>query len=305
MEQHNIKWINTLSYSPQSNGLIENFNNQLRKMLRELMIRNRNLVWYNQLDLCCSIKNRQRNGTTKKRPIDIWNDLPYETQNKDLNSLVANNIKYKAKQNVLKNKTKEFNVGDYVRVKLSQLYSQIRKMVKQGDKKYIVVKYSPEIYEIDRVFQPDHEGYEKLRYTLKDLDGNRLLTQQKMNNPNKPREQKRFFASDFIKIDKKDIPNDVVKIEEKNHVQRDGFDIHQALKLNVIEDQETEAKKPKPPTKVRIKKEPVPVVPSQRPTRTIKPNQFLKDYVETDENDNITKVLGMGFVLIGGIKHYL
>ena len=36
-------------------------------------------------------------------------------------------------------------------------------------------------------------------------------------------------------------------------------------------------------------------------------NQFLKDFVETDENDNITKVLGtgMGFVLIGGIKHNL
>jgi hypothetical protein len=108
MEQHNIKWINTLSYSPQSNGLIENFNNQLRKMLRELMIRNRNLVWYNKLDLCCSIKNTQKNGTTKERPIDIWNDLPYETQNKDLHLPVAENIQYKAKQNVLKNKTQEF-----------------------------------------------------------------------------------------------------------------------------------------------------------------------------------------------------
>ena len=179
MEQHNIKWINTLSYSPQSNGLIENFNNQLRKMLREIMIRNKSLVWYNKLDLCCSIKNKQKNGTTKKRPIDIWNDLPYETQNKDLHLTVSERIKAKAKRNVLKNKTQEFTVGDYVRVKLSQLYSQIRQMVKQGDKKYIVVKYSPEIYEIDKVLKPDNEGYEKLRYTLKDLDGNILSTQQK------------------------------------------------------------------------------------------------------------------------------
>ena len=305
MEQHNIKWINTLSYSPQSNGLIENFNNQLRKMLREIMIRNKNLVWYNKLDLCCSIKNKQRNGTTKKRPIDIWNDLPYETQNKNLHLSVAERIKEKAKRNVLKNKTKEFNVGDYVRVKLSQLYSQIRQMVKQGDKKYIVVKYSPEIYEIDKVLKPDHEGYEKLRYTLKDLDGNILLTQQKKNNPNKPREQKRFFASDFLKVNKEDIPDDVVKVDDKNHVQRDGFDIHQALKLNVITDAETEAKKPKPPKKVRIKKEPVPVIPSSRPTRTRKANSLYKDFVETDDNDNVIKVLGTGFVLVGGIKHYL
>jgi hypothetical protein len=140
---------------------------------------------------------------------------------------------------------------------------------------------------------------------LKDLDGNILLTQQKMNNPNKPREQKRFFASDFLKVNKEDIPDDVVKVDDKNHVQRDGFDIHQALKLNVITDAETEAKKPKPPKKVRIKKEPVPVIPSSRPTRTRKANSLYKDFVETDDNDNVIKVLGTGFVLVGGIKHYL
>jgi transposase InsO family protein len=333
IEEHNITGIKTLSYSPQSNGLIENFNNQLRKMLRELMIRNKNLVWYNKLDLCCSIKNKQKNGTTKQRPIDIWNDLPYETQNKDLHLPVAQRIKAKAKKNVLKNKTQEFTVGDYVRVKLSQLYSQIRQMVKQGDKKYIVVKYSPEIYEIDRILKPDHEGYEKLRYTLKDLDGNILLTQQKMNNPNKPREQKRFFASDFLKVNKEDIPNDVVKVDDKNHVERDGFDIHQALKLNVIKDAETEAKKPKPPKKVTVKKEKAPVVlrePSAR-TRTPSTRLVYPSEVEQPRRERVVKekapvilreptartrrpssrlvypseVEGSGFVLIGGQKHLL
>ena len=344
MEQHNIKWINTLSYSPQSNGLIENFNNQLRKMLRELMIRNRTLVWYNKLDLCCSIKNRQKNGTTKKRPIDIWNDLPYETQNKDLHLDVAENIRKKAKRNVLKNKTREFNVGDYVRVKMSQLYSQVRQMVKQGDKKYVVVKYSPDIYEIDRVFKPDHEGYEKLRYTLKDLDGNVLLTQQKMNNPDKPREQKRFFASDFLKVDKKDIPNDVIKVD-KNHIQRDGFDIHQALKLNVVKDAETEAKKPEPPRKERAVKEKEPIVMREPSTRTRRPSSRLEypnenqqptqrqnrksPQVEARKSPQVeattpveklsfqipnniwneglerNQTTGNGFVLVGGVKHFL
>jgi hypothetical protein len=151
MERHNIKWINTLSYSPQSNGLIENFNNQLRKMLREIMIRHNNLVWYNQLDLCCSIKNKQRNSTTKKRPLDIWEATNFRRLRPLRNQEVAENIKEKAKQNVLKNKTIEFNVNDFVRVKLSQLYSQVRKMIKDGDKKFIVVKYSPEVYQIDKV----------------------------------------------------------------------------------------------------------------------------------------------------------
>ena len=296
MEQNNIKWINTLSYSPQSNGLIENFNKQLRKMLRELMIRHNNLIWYNQLDLCCSIKNRQKNGTTKKRPIDVWQNTPYNEVEEYNNRDVGYNIKEKARKNVLKNKTKEFEKGDYVRVKLSQLYSQIRKMVKDGDKKYIVVKYSPEIYQIDKVIQPDHEGYEKLRYTLKNLEVDEngedvpVITQQKMNNPDKPREQKRFFASDFIKIDKKDVMNDFIK-EGNRLIPKDGFDIHKALKLNVIKDEETEAKKTKEKQqpKVRIRQEPIPIVSREKSTRVRKPNSLLKDYVEINNKGESQK----------------
>jgi len=77
-------------------------------------------VWYNQLDLCCSIKNRQRNSTTKKRPIDVWEATNFRRLRPLRNAEVAENIKEKARQNVLKNKTIEFNVNDYVRVKLSQ-----------------------------------------------------------------------------------------------------------------------------------------------------------------------------------------
>ena len=273
MARHNIKSINTLSYSPQSNGLIENFNNQLRKMLREIMIRHNDLVWHNQLDLCCSIKNRQRNGTTKKRPIDVWEPTNFRRLRPMRNQEVAENIKAKAKENVLKNKTIEFNVDDFVRVKLSQLYSQVRKMIKDGDKKFIVVKYSPEIYQIDKILKPDNEGYEKLRYTLKTLDGQPLLTQQKMNNPNKPRRQKRFFASDFLKVSKEDVENNM----------NDGFTIHDALKLNVVRDEETEAKKPKKPRPPRIEKEPAPIVQREKSNRIIIPNSMFRDFVDTPQ----------------------
>jgi hypothetical protein len=178
-------------------------------------------------------------------------------------------------------------------------------MVKDGDKKYIVVKYSPEIYVIDHILKPDHTGYEKLRYTLKTLGGEPLLTQQKMNNPNKERRQKRFFASDFVKVHKEDMPDNIT-YEDDNYKPKDGFDIHEALKLNVIEDKETEAKKTKPPKKVRIKKEPVPVpIEPRRLSRIRKPNQFVKGYVETDENNKILKELGKGFVIIGGKIHDL
>ena len=89
----------------------------------------------NQLDLCCNIKNKQKNSTTKKRAIDIGNNTPQSKENRELRvDKAAYNIRQKARRDVAKNKTQEYYVGDHVRVKLSQLYSQIRKMIKDGDK---------------------------------------------------------------------------------------------------------------------------------------------------------------------------
>ena len=52
---------------------------------------------------------------------------------------------------------------------------------------------------------------------------------------------------------KEDLPNNIT-YENNEYKPKDGFDIHKALKLNVVSDAETEAKKPKLPKKVRIKK---------------------------------------------------
>ena len=94
-----------------------------------------------------------------------------------------------------------------------------------------------------------------------------------MNNPNKPRRQKRFFASDFLKVSKEDVENNM----------KDGFTIHDALKLNVVRDEETEAKKPVKPRAPRVAKEPVPIAQREKSTRVRKPNSMLRDFVETPE----------------------
>ena len=94
-----------------------------------------------------------------------------------------------------------------------------------------------------------------------------------MNNPNKPRGPKRFFASDFLKVSKEDVENNM----------KDGFTIHDALKLNVVRDEETDAKKPVRPRPPRIAKEPVPIVQREKSTRVRRPNSMLRDFVETPE----------------------
>ena len=87
-------------------------------------------------------------------------------------------------------------------------------------------------------------------------------------------------------------------------MQRDGFNIHDALKLNVVNDAETEAKKPKKPKNpvVRIKQEQTPIEPRERSTRIRRPNSLLKGFVETDERGEITKELGGA--IIGGKMYF-
>jgi IS30 family transposase len=48
-KEHNIKYIKTLSYSPESNGLVEGTNKKVRKVLREIMIRTNSRNWYSYL----------------------------------------------------------------------------------------------------------------------------------------------------------------------------------------------------------------------------------------------------------------
>ena len=61
----------------------------------------------------------------------------------------------------MRNTIKEYSIGDFVRVKLSQLYSQVQNMVKDHDKNYIVIKYFPEIHIIDKILKEDNEGLKK------------------------------------------------------------------------------------------------------------------------------------------------
>ena len=61
-----IKQEFTLSYTPQSNGLVENLNNQIRKILREMFLRNNNTIWYDKLKLVAKNKNNQKKSTIKK-----------------------------------------------------------------------------------------------------------------------------------------------------------------------------------------------------------------------------------------------
>jgi len=291
LKDNHIEYRNTLSYSPQSNGMIENTNKQIRRMIREVFIRENTLNWVRYLNAICENKNNQKSSTTKFTPNQLWKptNIPLQKDNRPLpdsfdklkdyqvQNLVSNRIKDLALKkimkspeeimqilqektnnprliqsilndpkkirsiiidklddpnilNLLKKSPNIYQVGDLVRVKMSSLYSQIRKMIKQGDKKYITVTYSPDIYQIDTIVSPENKGYENERYTLKDLNGNILKTQFKGNRPNKERRAKIFFGSELLRVDKD-------QLKEKPLLT-----LKQALKLSAVEDLEMKLK---------------------------------------------------------------
>ena len=265
MKEHNITYIKTLSYSPESNGLCEGINKKIRHILREIMIQTNSRNWTTHLQTTANLLNSQQNGTTKRNPADIWKP-GHEMQGEQDQGIIR--LHEKRIVNAVKNnQTEEYHIGDYVRVKMGTLFSSVRKQIKSGDKKLIVVNYSPTVYKIKSILRKDKPdkvvrntviSYEKSRYTLENLDGTPLATQQKMNNPNAVRKSKRFFASDFLKVNDPD----------KETYLKD-FSVEDALKLNKLDkrsDLPPDRALPRPAPIVRaVLPLPAPKAPAPRP----------------------------------------
>ena len=256
-ERNNIKLIHTLSYTPQSNGLIENFNGQLRKMMREGFIRNNaddKLNWIKYLDIYLENKNERKHYTTKERPNDVWRKGSTENKENDneISGQVRDRIKDYVKREVDKNKSQLFKKGDKVRVLMSSLYSEIRALIKSGRNKLVPVKWSPNIYTIkkrERKPRGIDTDFYKPTYTLFDDKGQLVLSQIKLNNPNRERGAKKFFATELQIVDEDNVEKVITQSEA-----------HKINKLGIIElsDSDEEPKEIKKKVKTeKIKEEPV------------------------------------------------
>jgi hypothetical protein len=231
MKDNNITYIKTSSYSPESNGLVEGTNKKIRNVLREIMIRTNSRNWTSHLQTTANLLNTQMNGTTKRTPNSIWKE-GHELQGERDRDVIRRH-EQRIINAVKNNPTTEYKVGDFVHVKMGTLYSSVRKLIKSGDKKNIVVNYSPTVYKITNILAKDKPDrrvgnstieYEKSRYTLSNLDGSPLASELKRNNPNAVRKSKRLFASDMQLV------NDP---EEETYLK--DFSVEDAIKLNKMD----------------------------------------------------------------------
>jgi hypothetical protein len=61
-------------------------------------------------------------------------------------------------------KDEKLEVGDKVRIKLAAIDTRVRKEIKAGNEKLLVVRYTPEIYTVNRVYNPKPNTLQKPQY---------------------------------------------------------------------------------------------------------------------------------------------
>lgn len=213
--ENNIKQHFTRSYSPEANGVVERMNKEIRKIMHAFFVRNHNKVWYNIIDKIGDNKNSSYNSSVGNAPADIW------TAEKDEQRMLPTDAKYKARAELVKRgkrKLEQFKeednlqVGQLVRVKMSSIFANIRKLVKDKNTKQIVVSYTPELFVVNRVIIPRTGVLERKRYMLENEDGVLL------SKNGKPQ---MFYASELLLYTGKDA-SDV------------DMDMDTALKLNGV-----------------------------------------------------------------------
>jgi hypothetical protein len=197
----NIKLIYTKSYTPTTNGLIENFNKFLRKMIFEGFVRTDSKNWVNHLDDYLYNRNHTKHSVTKQNPVNIWKPtkVPIGNQRVLPPSIAPNNARAIQQDVLLKLKTKaqklidkyddvKLVVGDKVRIATSSVDSKVRKLIKANEAKKVIFKFTEKVYTVSKVINPN-KPFEKPMYQVTPDDYS----------------QKRFYSNELQKINVVDI----------------------------------------------------------------------------------------------------
>ena len=198
---HNIKQNLSRTYSPQANGLAERTVQEIRKIIRGFMVKNGSLNWSSLMKEIEENKNNTYNQNIKTTANKIWSpdkekpDLRENVESLDDPKEIA---QFEARKKIEKavNKFKEtdnFEKGDMVRVKMSSLFSGVRKLLKAKLSKKLVITYTPDLFKISKVVIPRTRILARRRYYLENSEGETITT----SNGNK----KPFYSSELMRSD--------------------------------------------------------------------------------------------------------
>jgi len=222
LDQHNIKKLTTRSYSPEPH--VERANKTFRAIMRQVFVRYNTLAWVPHLDEIQAAKNSIYIDKLKGTPDDIM--TAYENNNHYKINTIKNNKILELREKNKKYNNALFEIGDFVRVKLSAINSKVRKTIKEGNSKLLVVKFSAEIFIIYRVIRTAADKIGLPKYVLEDENGHVLV-----NENNK---QQQFKQSDLLKVSQNTITN--LTSNDVNKLNRINAVVNQPIQQPIVED---------------------------------------------------------------------
>ena len=210
LKSNNIKQKFRSSYSPQPQ--VEAVNGVLRNIMRAHFIRTGKLVWKPFIGDFMKAKNSNRDENTGQPAQKLMQEYFDDNQEE----LEKAREKIKAKREKIDDKIKRFQkqaleVGDKVRVKLANFQSAVRKELKAKNSKQIIVRFSPEIYTIEKVIpvKPNKVGFPL--YILKNSQNQIIL--------NETGKKRIFGGHDLLKVPDNTLPT-VIDLTKANSLNR-------------------------------------------------------------------------------------
>ena len=192
LRENKIKHIYTKSYTPEPH--IEAVNNQLRKIMRQVFVRTNSLAWVPHLAGIQAAKNSQWNHNHDATPDQIMTKFEKaEPEDKKYLKDLSKSQTSLYKHHLANYEENILSPGDYVRVKLATRQTQIRQKIKAGNKKLVVVHWTPEVYRIQERKMPKQGRIGFPKYIVENEDGN-FITKEDKEYP------QTFNRSDLLKV---------------------------------------------------------------------------------------------------------
>ena len=156
--------------------------------------------------------NNKKHNTLKQIPNDLWSegkarvrtvaedDTLKVLSKEEKQSKVLQHTLGRVEKQLERLKKQELNVDDVVRVRTEILHSAVRKNIKSGLGKNVVIKFSTKLYKISKVIK-SRSSFSLNKYLVVDMKGNELLEEFNMKKPNAELKPLRLSNTDLLRVD--------------------------------------------------------------------------------------------------------